>query len=73
MARNLDRRIEAVVKIEDPDARLGLIEVLALAMRDNASVWKLDGDGRWLRKHPKDGEPRIEMQTELMHHARQRA
>jgi polyphosphate kinase len=73
MARNLDRRIEAVVKIEDPDARMRLIEVQALAMRDNASVWKLDGDGRWLRKHPKEGEPRIEMQTELMQHARQRA
>ena len=73
MARNLDRRIEAVVRIEDPDARLRLIEVLALAMRDNASVWRLDGDGSWVRKQPKDGEPRIEMQTELMHHARQRA
>lgn len=73
MARNLDRRIEAVIRIEDPDARTRLIELQALAMRDNASVWTLDGDGQWAPVQQQDGEPRIEMQVELMRHARQRA
>ncbi len=71
MARNLDRRIEAVVRIEDPEARRRLIELQALAMRDNASVWTLNGEGQWSRVHRHEGEPRIEMQTELMRHARQ--
>ena len=73
MARNLDRRIEAVVRIEDADARRRLIEVQALAMRDNASVWTLSGEGQWSRVQRQAGEPRIEMQTELMRHARQPA
>ena len=73
MARNLDRRIEAVVEIVEPDARQRLIELQALAMRDNASAWKLGHDGRWSKKHPKDDEPPVEMQAQLMHHARQRA
>jgi polyphosphate kinase len=73
MARNLDRRIEAVVRIEDPEARRRLIELQALAMRDNASVWALKGDGQWSRVQRHDGEPRVEMQTELMRRARQPA
>ena len=73
MARNLDRRIEAVVRIQDPEARLRLVELQALAMRDNASVWTLDGDGRWSQIVRQEGEPKIEMQTELMRRARQRA
>ena len=73
MDRNLDRRFEALVQIRDPDARQRLIDLLALALRDNASVWGLNSEGEWTRMHPTDGEPRIELQTELMHHARQRA
>jgi polyphosphate kinase len=73
MARNLDRRIEAVVRIEDPDARRRLIELQALALRDNSSVWVLDGDGQWSRVRRHEGEARVEMQTELMRHARQPA
>jgi polyphosphate kinase len=73
MARNLDRRIEAVVRIEDPQARRRLIELQGLAMRDNASVWTLDGGGQWSRVKRHEGEPRIEMQTELMRRARQPA
>ena len=73
MARNLDRRIEAVVKIEDPEARRRLIELQELAMQDNASVWTLNGGGQWSRVQRHDGELRIEMQTELMRRARQPA
>jgi polyphosphate kinase len=73
MARNLDRRIETVVRIEDPEARRRLIELQELAMQDNASVWTLNGGGQWSRVQRHEGEPRIEMQTELMRHARQPA
>lgn len=73
MARNLDRRIEAIVKIEDPGARRRLIALQTLALQDNASVWTLNGGGEWSRVQRHDGELRVEMQNELMQHARQPA
>ncbi|PZR60926.1 MAG: RNA degradosome polyphosphate kinase [Chloroflexi bacterium] len=73
MHRNLDRRVETVVRVDDPDASGRLIALQALAMRDNAAVWTLDGDGRWSRVQRREGEPRVEMQSELIRHAGQRA
>ena len=67
MHRNLDRRIEALVRITDPDR---LVEINALfdqAMEDRTSSWQLDGDGVWTR-HSVDesGRPLGDLQSRLM-------
>ena len=49
MPRNLDRRVEALVRIDDPDHRARLGEILALAMEDS-HAWELDATGTWNRR-----------------------
>ncbi|HEX3840169.1 MAG TPA: polyphosphate kinase 1 [Acidimicrobiales bacterium] len=47
--RNLDRRVEAMVPIDDPDAVAQLEEILAFNMADDVQSWSLDPDGTWHR------------------------
>jgi polyphosphate kinase len=47
MERNLDRRVEALVRIEDPDLKLRLDEILDINLKDTANSWELDCDGEW--------------------------
>ncbi len=46
MPRNLDRRVEAMVPIEDPPLRHRLDEILAVSLADDTLAWQLDDD-RW--------------------------
>ena len=41
MSRNLDRRIEAVTPIEDPEHRQKLERLLQLYLNDNQAAWDL--------------------------------
>jgi polyphosphate kinase len=52
MERNLDRRVEALVQVNDPAARAELIEVLDIAMSDDAEAFELRADGSWSRRLP---------------------
>jgi polyphosphate kinase len=49
MDRNLDRRIEAFVPIQDPEARRQLDEIIATLLADDRRAWSLSADGRWQR------------------------
>ncbi|MEW9529006.1 RNA degradosome polyphosphate kinase [Microbispora sp. NPDC049125] len=49
MRRNLDRRVEALVKVASPQQRATLSELLDLAMSDTTTAWTLNSDGKWLR------------------------
>jgi polyphosphate kinase len=69
MHRNLDRRVEALVRVGDPTARERLIDLLRLAMRSNVHAWSLNGDGRWSPVERAAGAPAFDMQAELMRHA----
>jgi polyphosphate kinase len=51
MARNLNRRVEAFIAIEDPALRLRIEEVLRICLADDSLAWDLDSDGAW-RKAP---------------------
>jgi polyphosphate kinase len=73
MHRNLDRRVETLIRVEDADARTRLIDLLSLALADNAGSWRLDGEGSWSRLTPGPGEAPIEMQRELMQRVAGRA
>ncbi len=49
MGRNLDRRVEALGPVEDPQLRARLDEILALDLADDALAWELASDGTWKR------------------------
>jgi polyphosphate kinase len=54
MHRNLDRRVELVVRVADPAHVRRLNSLLAMGMDDRTSSWWLDGDGEWTRKPGED-------------------
>ncbi|HZM40456.1 MAG TPA: RNA degradosome polyphosphate kinase [Acidimicrobiales bacterium] len=49
MPRNLDRRVEVLTPVVDPDLQGRLDEILDVALRDDVLAWRLDADGRWTR------------------------
>jgi polyphosphate kinase len=54
MHRNLDRRVELVVRVADPAHIRRLSRLLELGMDDGTSSWWLDGDGGWTRRPGED-------------------
>jgi polyphosphate kinase len=51
MPRNLDRRVEAMLRVTDPRLRARLDEILAINLADDELAWTLEPDGMW-RKVP---------------------
>src|SRR5690606_16135734 len=47
MPRNLDRRVEALIRVVDPGQRARLVGLMDLAMADSTSTWRLNPDGSW--------------------------
>ncbi len=66
MHRNLDRRVETLVRINPQDSET-IVEVIDLGMSDNTASWHLQPDGEWIRKHEdENGEPLINYQELLI-------
>ena len=61
MPRNLDRRVEAVVPIDDPGLCDQLDELFTLYANDNASVWDMQPDGRFVQRQPEGEERRVQV------------
>jgi polyphosphate kinase len=57
MDRNLDRRIEAVVPVEDAEARTRLAEIIDLMLADDRRSWQLGADSTWRRTEDINGTP----------------
>lgn len=71
MPRNLDRRVEVVVPVQDPGLRRCLYEeVLLTLLSDNCQAWELQADGRYLRRAPQAGEERRNAQLILLENLR---
>jgi polyphosphate kinase len=49
MERNLDRRVEALVPVEDATLQDRLRTVLEVMLRDDRRAWTLDAEGTWRR------------------------
>jgi polyphosphate kinase len=49
MPRNLDRRVEAVVPVDDPDLTKEIDQFLNLALADDTLAWELAADGTWTK------------------------
>src|SRR5436190_4368941 len=49
MPRNLDRRVEAMLRVSQPRLRSRLDEILALDLADDVLAWRLETDGTWTK------------------------
>jgi polyphosphate kinase len=50
MHRNLDRRVEVLVRLSDPAHVSSIHEMFDLAMSEQTAAWQLEPSGNWLRK-----------------------
>ena len=48
MERNLDRRVEALVRIDHPDHQRELSEILDLSISENFRAWTMNRDDKWI-------------------------
>ena len=59
MPRNLDRRVEAVTPVLDPEAVQELKDILDIMLTDNRQSWELGEDGVFVQRTPgADGDVR---------------
>jgi polyphosphate kinase len=73
MHRNLDRRVETLVRIPSPTHVRELGDLLRLAFDEGTAAWHLQPDGRWRRRHlDGEGKPLLDLQDAMMAAARQR-
>lgn len=70
MPRNLDRRVEALAPVTDPDLQFRIDQILDVLMADDTLAWELRGDGSWARIV---GGAGIDAHTTLQELARARA
>ncbi|TME34838.1 MAG: RNA degradosome polyphosphate kinase, partial [Chloroflexi bacterium] len=73
MHRNLDRRVETLIRVDDEAARKRLTALLDLALHANEGVWTLREDGSWSHLEVDPDQPQVDMQHELMQRAAARA
>ncbi len=66
MSRNLDRRVEAVTPVEDPNLRGRLERLLELYLTDNRGAWDMQSDGSFIQRQPKEGEDVRNSQVQLI-------
>ncbi len=71
MHRNLDRRVEVLVRLPGEDAVRQVSDLLDLAFDPSTAAWDLKSDGQWERPGPNpDGVPLVDLQEALIaaHH-----
>ncbi|HLL67144.1 MAG TPA: RNA degradosome polyphosphate kinase [Micromonosporaceae bacterium] len=66
MHRNLDRRVEALVRVTDPAGREKLKRVLTMSMSDETASFELSGDGSWRRRAGTPDQPLVHLQEALL-------
>ena len=70
MPRNLDRRVELVFPVEDPDLRQRLFDTLSLMLRDNSNLRRMLPGKEYVRADRR-GKPLCNSQTEFSRLARE--
>ncbi|GAB3662610.1 RNA degradosome polyphosphate kinase [Zhihengliuella somnathii] len=67
MHRNLDRRVEALVKLSNRESVAELVGILDRYLDDATASWHLGADGVWTRHHvDADGTPLSDIQSWLL-------
>lgn len=70
MHRNLDRRVETLIKIVQQDQIEELRNILNLGMSNEIASWHLGADGIWIRKSlGPNGGKLADLQDQMMFHA----
>jgi polyphosphate kinase len=73
MHRNLDRRVETLVRVADEQQQAQLRDLINLAMDSGTASWWLADDGTWTRHHlDSEGRPLIDIQDLLIRSRRGR-
>jgi polyphosphate kinase len=73
MHRNLDRRVEMLVRVTDHQQQAQLRQLINLAMDPRTSSWWLAGDGTWTRHHlDSAGQPLTDIQDLMIRSRRSR-
>jgi polyphosphate kinase len=73
MPRNLDRRVELLVPVEDATCRARLISVLQTCFQDNVKARQLQPDGTYVRVEPAAAGKRLRCQEIFYRQARDAA
>ena len=66
MPRNLDRRVEAVTPIEEPEQKEHLERLLNLYLNDNREAWDMQSDGSFLQRQPNPNSEEHRAQQQLI-------
>ena len=68
MGRNLDRRVESLIRVDRKEHHQRLQEIINLGLSDQTSSWQLSGT-QWLRNScDKDGKPLDDMHSTMIEH-----
>ncbi len=71
LSRNLDRRVEALVRVEDPRLAARVAEVAEVSLTDERLAWTLDSDGVWTRcDRGADTDTHVRLQQLALNRAR---
>lgn len=73
MTRNLDKRVELMIPIEDKNCRKRLIQILEAAFKDNTNAHEILSDGSSRRLTRAKGKKRFRLQAKLQQDAQQAA
>jgi polyphosphate kinase len=66
MHRNLDRRVETLIRLTEPSHRRKLAAQIDSVFEPDAAAWELGPDGEWTRRLPQDGQPLRDVQESLI-------
>jgi len=73
MHRNLDRRVESLVRVVAPAHLKEMVDLFDLAMSDETSSWWLGPEGEWTRHSVgENGKPLVDMQDRTMTNVQRR-
>ncbi len=63
MKRNLDRRMETIVPVFNPEIKAELEKILSVYEKDNTFSWDMLPDGRYVRRRPMTAEEPLSAQN----------
>lgn len=73
MPRNLDRRIELMIPVEDRASAEKLSQILSTCLADTQQAWQLVSDGSYARRQPDARHPALRCQQQFQKRAEERA
>ena len=73
MTRNLERRVELLIPIDNADAKQSLNEILQAQLSDNYCAWDMQLDGQYIQREPTNSLSLFNCQESAISHAKHRA